>query len=373
MQHLSTLLPMTRKGFLRGLVAGCIAGTFSRRDHAMEGLSSAGASLLIPYPAKPWTQATRIVGARPQVPLAGLRGQAPGFDRTPLFNDFCMTQSGDGRWHCIGILFEGHSPGDFRQNRLFHFVSDAVDGPYQSVGYVDLGYGKEDGVWAPCIVRDGHRTLMYYAHAQKGGMSIRFAQAEDARLEKWHRSTGHDEIAMSEQGRRDPQIIKDGRTGKWLMYYVCSVKSGNDQQAVVRVRASPDLMKWSEPQTVLGSPPGYGSAESVFVLQEKGHYYMWVSNSGDYGVMSLYVSNDPFDFGDAAANRIEEQRGHAAEIVRADGRYWIACVAIASIPGLDTAQHHDLPIAQHDLEGVWIQPLEWRTATDAMKAKVFKG
>ncbi len=62
---------------------------------------------MIPHPAKPWARATRIVGKRPQLPLAGLKGKAPSFDRTPLYNDFCKTQTDDGRWHCIGILFEG--------------------------------------------------------------------------------------------------------------------------------------------------------------------------------------------------------------------------------------------------------------------------
>jgi len=95
-----------------------------------------------------------------------------------------------------------------------------------------------------------------------------------------------------------------------------------------------------------------------------------VSSSADYAVMSLYISKDPFNFGDVVANRIEEQPGHAPEIVRANNRYWMACVAIASVPGLDTDKKHDLPIAQHDLEGVWIQPLDWQSATPEMQSKV---
>jgi hypothetical protein len=121
---------------------------------------------------------------------------------------------------------------------------------------------------------------------------------------------------------------------------------------------------------VLGTPPGYGGAESVFVLQKNGLYYLWVCGSLDYSVMSLYISRDPFNFGDVVANRIEEQWGHAPEIVRANGSYWIACVAIASVPGLDTAKEHNLPVTQHDLEGVWIQPLAWRTATPDIKDRV---
>ena len=357
---------MTRKEFLQQLAAGWMSSMLPLRENAAAGATpTAGSSLLIPYPAKPWGQATQIVGTRPQVALTLLKGKAPGLDRTPLYNDFCMVQGSDGIWHCIGILFEGHSQAEFRQDRLFHYVADSVQGPYRSVGYLDLGYGKEAGVWAPCIVRDGQRTLMYYAHAGKERMSIRLAQSEDAQLTRWRRGAGGKEVLGVEEGDRDPEVIKDERTGLYLMYYVCSVKSDNDWKQVVRVRTSSDLLNWSEPRTVLGTPTGYRAAESVFVLQKNEHYYLWVSSAADDGVMSLYVSTDPFNFGDAVANRLEEQPGHAPEIVRSGGQYWMACVAIASVSGLDTAK-------QHDLEGVWIQPLEWRAATPEMKAKVVR-
>ena len=364
-------MAMTRKEFLRRIAAGYTATVLRPLESfAGEPVQPTSWSLSIPYPAKPWSQVNRIVGDSPQLSPDGLKGKAPGFDRTPLYNDFCLTQSVDGRWHCIGILFEGKSAAEFRQNRLFHYVSESIQGPYHSVEPLDLGYGKGDGVWAPCIVRNGEQLLMYYAHAGKAGMSIRVAHAEDSQLLRWHRGAGGEEVLATEEGARDPEIIKDQRTGQFLMFYVCAVKTGDDWQGVVRVRTSTNLLKWSEPRTVLGTPPGYGGSESVFVLQENGLYYMWVSSAEDYGVMSLYISTDPFSFGDVVENRIEQQPGHAPEIVRADGQYWMACVAIASVSHLDTAKQHDLPIGQHDLEGVWIQPLEWRSATTAMKDKV---
>jgi hypothetical protein len=365
------MLKMSRKDFLQQMAAGCMAFVLPLRESGAEGEPREGsAPLMIPYPAKPWAQATRIIGSGPQPPLPGLKGNAPSFDRTPLYNDFCLAQSSDGRWHCIGILFEGRSQAEFRQDRLFHYVADSLGGPYHSVGYLDLGYGKEAGVWAPCIVREGRRALMYYAYAGKDRLSIRVAQAEDAQFNIWRRGAAGHEIVATEEGARDPEIIRDKRTGLYLMFYVCAVKSGHQWTGVVRVRTSADLLNWSKPRTVLGTPPGYEQSESVFVLQENGHYYMWVSSATDYGLMSLYISMDPFNFGDAVANRIEEQRGHAPEIVRAEDRYWMACVAIASVPGLDTAKQHDLPIGQHDLEGVWLQPLEWRTASAEAKSKV---
>ena len=362
---------ITRKELLWRMAAACSATIpWLREGLAGEQVPPVGVSLYIPYPAKPWPQVNRIVGDRPQLSLEGLKGKAPSFDRTPLYNDFCLTQGADGRWHCIGILFEGKSRAEFQQNRLFHYVSDSLQGPYHSVGLVDLGYEKQEGVWAPCIVREKGRTLMYYALSGKEGTSIRVAEAKDSQLQQWDRGVDGKEILVTEEAARDPEIIKDQSTGLYLMFYVCAIKKGSDWEEVVRVRTSTNLIDWIEPRTVLGTPPGYDGAESVFVLQENGFYYMWVSSARDYGVMSLYISTDPFDFGDVVENRIEEQPGHAPEIVRANGRYWMACVAIASKSNVDTAEQHDLPIGQHDLEGVWIQPLEWRSATTVIKSKV---
>ncbi|MBI4165153.1 MAG: hypothetical protein HY508_05395 [Acidobacteria bacterium] len=361
---------MTREQFLERITAGCLASLLPFRSEARDVPAPAvGGPLLIPYPAKPWAQSTRLVGDRPQQSLAALEGKSPSFDRLPLYNDFCLASDAAGRWHCIGILFEGSNAEDFRQDKLFHRVAESVQGPYRSIEYVDLGYGKQSGVWAPYIWRDKHRALIFYAYFGGDGasMSIRGAQASDPQLRSWRRGVAGKEVLFSESADRDPQIIRDRRTGLYSLYYVTSIGTNAEAQNVVRLRTSHDLLSWSEPRTVLGTPPGYKAAESVFVLQENGYYYMWVSGF-DYALMSLYISTDPTNFGDAADNRMEEQSGHAPEIVHADGRYWMACVAIASVPGLPNGK--DLPIAQHDLEGVYLQPKEWRAATPEMLAKV---
>jgi Glycosyl hydrolases family 43 len=358
---------ITRKQFLEQFAAGCLAGALPLRSFAAATAAPAAANgpLMIPYPAKPWAQATRIVGERPQLRLADIEGKLPSFDRLPLYNDFCMVSDADGRWHCVGILFEGHSAQDFRQDRLFHYMADSIEGPYHSLGYLDLGYGKSAGVWAPCIVRNGHRALIYYASVSDKGASIRVAESTDPQMRSWHRGAGGKEILITEDGDRDPEVIKDRRTGHYLMYYV----AGDGNTDVVKVRTSTDLLTWTEPRTVLGTPTGYQASESVFVLQENGYYYLWISGSADYSRMSLYISTDPFNFGDADRNRIEEQPGHAAEIVHAQGKYWMACVAIATVAGLPH-DNPDIGIGQHDLEGVYVQPLEWRTARPEMLSKV---
>jgi hypothetical protein len=208
---------------------------------------------------------------------------------------------------------------------------------------------------------------MYYANPNQSDISIRVAETDDPELRSWRKGADGKEVMVSEPGARDPQIIQERSTGRYLMYYVASMKSGAEWKNIVRVRMSSDLLSWSEPHTVLGTPPGYVAAESVFVLEKNGYYYMWISGF-DYARMSLYVSTDPLNFGDAEASRIEEQSGHAPEIVQADGQYWMACVAIASVPGLSNGK--DLPIAQHDLEGVYLQQLEWKEADESALKKI---
>ena len=89
-------MEMTRKEFLRRIAAGCAAAVLPPREgFAGDSVLPASVSLSIPYPAKPWSQVKQIVGDRPQLALDGLKGKAPSFDRTPLYNDFCLMQSGE--------------------------------------------------------------------------------------------------------------------------------------------------------------------------------------------------------------------------------------------------------------------------------------
>jgi hypothetical protein len=322
---------------------------------------------MIPYPPKPWTEATRIVGTGSRRGIDELRTRIPDVSRLPLYNDFCLTQAPDGSWHCIGILFEGTPDGGFRQDRLFHYSADSLGGRYTSDGYVDLGYGRTGGVWAPCVIWEGGRALMYYACLSAPVMTIRVAESADPRMRTWTRVHSGAEVIVQEPGARDPEVIRDPDANGYILYYVASVPDGDRVLNVVRARVSRDLVAWSEPRTVLGTPTGYIAAESVFVLRKGGYYYLWISGS-DYNRISLYVSTDPMDFGDADANRIEEQPGHACEVVQAGGRYWMACVAVSSVPGLLSGP--GIPVSQHDLEGVYLQPLEWKRATPEMLRRV---
>ena len=82
-------------------------------------------------------------------------------------------------------------------------------------------------------------------------------------------------------------------------------------------------------------------------LLADGYYYLWTSGV-DFSHAQLYISEDPFNFGDAFANSIEEQSGHAPEI---GGQCYVACSMVSMVPSAHPSAH--------DLDGILIQPLRW--------------
>jgi hypothetical protein len=171
-------------------------------------------------------------------------------------------------------------------------------------------------------------------------------------------------MVFRQQDDRDFCVFWDDRLGTYLMYYACAgVYPGlPGLNTIVRVRTSNDLFHWSDPVTVMGPPPGgYQCAESPLVLYRDGYYYLSVSGI-DYSRVSLYISEDPFNFGDPAANRIEEQPGHAPEIVSDKGKDYMACSMVSTVPSASPAAH--------DLDGILIHPLRWYKPDTGMEARV---
>ena len=161
-------------------------------------------------------------------------------------------------------------------------------------------------------------------------------------------------MVFRQQDDRDFCVFWDDRLGTYLMYYACAgVYPGlPGLNTIVRVRTSNDLFHWSDPVTVMGPPPGgYQCAESPLVLYRDGYYYLSVSGI-DYSRVSLYP----------AANRIEEQPGHAPEIVSDKGKDYMACSMVSTVPSASPAAH--------DLDGILIHPLRWYKPDTGMEARV---
>jgi len=228
---------MARKQVMGGITTGCLTSCISPGLNAFTTAApAADGHPLIPPPAKPWNEATRLVGERPQRSLAEVSGKLPNFQRLPLYNDFTLVSDLAGRWHCIEILFEGTSAEAFRQDRLFHYVADSIQAPYYSVGYVDLGYGKVSDMWAPFILRAQNRTLMFYARLADHGISVRVAETIDPELRSWRRRLNGLEIIVQEPNASDPDVIHDEFRDIYILYYIASVQRDTAPKDVVWFR-----------------------------------------------------------------------------------------------------------------------------------------
>ncbi|MEI6393356.1 MAG: hypothetical protein WCT12_19905 [Verrucomicrobiota bacterium] len=312
--------------------------------------------LKIPRVTKPWTQALRLVG-----------------DGTPLYSDFSLIKDKLGHWHSIGTF--GESPNTIGSGyvlsdgyTLFHAVGPSLTVPMTITNKIPCQIATSQAyMWAPAAVwnRDNTRAFLYYFHFF-GSYDPLYAQSacrllisDSPDLAAWRPYDGTElpekNMIFREEVDRDFCVFWDNRLGKYFMYYCAA--------AGLRVRTSNDLLHWSKPMTVLkdasGSPHGY--SESPFVLYRDGYYYLWTSGI-DYSHTHLFISEDPFNFGDAVANSIEEQPGHAPEIVSDNGQDYMACSMVSTVPSATPAAH--------DLEGILIQPMRWDPADPGMAARV---
>jgi len=319
--------------------------------------------LKIPRVSKLWKDALRLVGGE-----------------KPLYSDFSLVKDKLGRWHCIGTF--GEDPGTIGSGyelsdgyALFHAVGDSLEAPMKHLDKIPYQIESPQAfMWAPAVIWNKERTtaFLYYFHYlgtsefKENCARVLTSNAPD--LSAWRPYDGPElsekNMAFRERDDRDFCVFRDEGLGAYLIYYACAGEYPGlpGLNTIVRVRTSKDLRHWSEPTTVMGPPPGgYQCAESPFVLCRNGYYYLWVSGI-DYSRVSLYISEDPFSFGDPAANRIEEQPGHAPEIASDKGKDYMACSMVSTVPSASPAAH--------DLDGILIQPLLWEKPSSGMEERV---
>ena len=316
--------------------------------------------LMIPRVTKPWKEAVWLVG-----------------DGKTLYSDFTLIKDKRNRWHCIGTFGKGsdgvgngYAVSD--GYTLFHAVGNSLEAPMTHLDKIPYQIASPQAfMWAPGATwnRDSSRAFMYYFHyfgwdgknqTLPESVCCRLLTSTSPDLSTWRPYEGKElaeqNMVFRERDERDFCVFWDERLGKYLMYY-CGAATGP------RVRTSDDLLHWSDPVTVLKAPSNdpHGYAESPFVLYRNGYYYLWVSGI-DYSHTPLYISEDPFNFGDAIANLIEDQPGHAPEIASENGKDYMACSMVSTVPSATPAAH--------DLDGILIQPLRWDNPDPGMENRV---
>jgi hypothetical protein len=316
----------------------------------------AGNALMIPRVTKPWSQALRWVG-----------------NGSTLYSDFAVIKDKINQWHCIGTF--GIGPDGIGNGNaaidgysLFHAAGSSIDKALtiQPKIHYQISTPQPATMWAPAVIwnKDSTTAYLYYFHYygqdRRNEVCARMLTSNDPDLATWRPYEGGDlpeqNMIFREIDERDFRVFWDERVGKYLMYY-CGQASGP------RVRTSSDLIHWSEPVNVLDGSSGgaHGYAESPYVFYRNGYYYLWTSGI-DYSHTHLYISEDPFNFGDAILNSIEETPGHAPELAFENGIDYMACSMVSTHPSTSPAEH--------DLDGILIQPLKWEAADTNIQKRV---
>ncbi len=323
----------------------------------------------IPNVSKPWKDTLRLVG-----------------DGQTMYSDFSLIKDKLDQWHCIGTFGKGgDEKGDGKAvsdgYTLFNAVGDSLEKPMtllQKIGYQIES--PQAFMWAPGTAwnRDRSTAFLFYFHYfgwEAGVQTLpekvccRVLTSVTPGLSTWRPYVGPElseiNMAFRERDDRDFCVFWDDRLNSYLIYYCCSgsYRDYPGLNGIVRVRTSKDLLHWSDPVTVMGPPPNdqHGYSESPFVLYRDGYYYLWVSGV-DYSHTSLYVSENPFNFGDAIENKIEDQPGHAPEICSDKGKEYMACSMVSTVPSASPGAH--------DLEGILIQSLHWVAPEPGMEKRI---
>ncbi|WP_040806255.1 family 43 glycosylhydrolase [Nocardia concava] len=236
-------------------------------------------------------------------------------------NDHTVIRDAEGRWHLFGITHpEPADPWD--EIEFAHATAEELHGPWTkhpSVLEVDPARG-ETHLWAPFVVHDGSRYLMFYDGGGTDRTATGMGLATSTDLFQW---TRHPASPVFRDGydARDPMVLR--LDGRWVMYY-CATSAPEGGNHVVAYRTSSDLLHWSGRRIAYQDPTvgtGAGNTESPFVFHHDGAWYLLIGPRPDYVGTEIFRSDNPFHFD--TSDRVGHIRAHAAEVIAHDGTLWI--------------------------------------------------
>jgi len=256
--------------------------------------------------------------------------------------DHGFLQLEDGSWKLWACI-----RGTAVSRLLYEWTGESLkQGPWKPTGIAaraQTKYGEQirqqDGrqaetMGAPYFLREEDRVLCFYHSA-----GIRLMTSPDGR-EFQRANLGEDRgNLLYRDGGRDVMVLKIDGT-----YYGYSTVSTVDRQGYVILKTSPDLKRWGKTQIVSrGGVAGDGpvSAESPFVLQLDGYYYLFRSSSITFKTY-VYRSEDPTDFGIRDDSKLVATLPlKAPELIYRDDTWYVSDLA--------------------DFQGIKLWELQWET------------
>jgi hypothetical protein len=227
---------------------------------------------------------------------------------------------------------------------LYRWEGESVErGPWRPVGIAaraNPAFGErtqpEESIQAPHFVKIGETFHCFY-----NSDGIRLMTSGDGVNYERSRAYNNGNLLYRDGGRDVMVLPLDGA------YYAYSTVSTRDGRGYVFLRTSRDLLTWTPGKIVSEggrAGPGPVSAESPFVVQRDGAFYLFRSSSTD-GKCYVYRSSRPDDFGvNDDSHLITVLDVWAPEILEIDGEWFISDLA--------------------DFQGITLQHLRWEQWPD---------
>ena len=250
---------------------------------------------------------------------SGTTGNARSYN-----NDHTVVFGLDGLFHKIGILNIAGGPHS-EEKQLDHITSpDLMKNGWQSHRHALIADEErgEVALWAPHIVGvDGIFYMFYSSYTPTDKMGqIFLATSRD--LYDWERHPKHPIISPNALHARDPMVLFLEDRSQWVLYYTANDEEG---RGTVAYRTSPDLVNWSgeKAYALVGEKhDGAGNAESPFIVEYRGYYYLFVTSwTIDYNATRVFRSTDPLRF--SLDQQVTTLTCHASEIIEHNGEWYL--------------------------------------------------